>query len=153
MTDFFSVSFSSLLSLTHSSLCPLRCRAVHHIIHLPAGRSSLFGFPLFQGMRIMLPLLWVAVAKMMWETVVFLVVIFPSRPRASVSLVKSRWKSCARNTRLLSRRSPGWQVPTPALAWTSCHFTAYCTSPLLPRDAGMAAHSSIEHFTTDFTDS
>lgn len=31
-----------------------------------------------------------------------------------------------------------WWVPTPGLAWSSCYFPAYCTSALLPRDAGTA---------------
>lgn len=29
-------------------------------------------------------------------------------------------------------------MPTPGLAWSSCYFPAYCTSALLPRDAGTA---------------
>lgn len=75
----------------------------------------------------------------------------PNIPRAPVPLAKSRWKSCARDTWLLSKGSPAWWVPARGLAWSDCHFTAYCTSPLLPRDAGMPTYSSLTYFKTEFT--
>lgn len=99
---FFSVSLSSRCVPSGAELCTTSHNSLRAVpVHLICFPPHL----LFQGMGNMLPLRWVAVAKMGWETVVFLLAglpqasqellyLWPSPGRRAVPGTRGCWAGC-----------------------------------------------------------